>query len=276
MISSLLKGLSIFTSCAVISIAQSASGPEFEAASLKPSAPETGGVMIVSCGGGPGSPDPGLFLCSNSSIWDLVSYAYGKKGAEVVAADWMQSARFNINARIPKDATKDDLRVMLRNLLKERLSVAVHEEVKQKPGYNLIVAKNGPKFKQATPEVPATGGQSLIPNPRDVKTIKEDEDGYPKFAPGERGTKMTYEKARMCDPRITMKQLAQSLTYRSDGPVDDMTGLAAHMIFVSIGYMRTRLHRRPCRIAALPPPISTSVQRSSKPSNSSWDCDSRR
>ena len=41
------------------------------------------------------------------------------------------------------------LRAMLQAMLAERCKVVVHHESKEVPVYDLVVAKGGPKFKQA-------------------------------------------------------------------------------------------------------------------------------
>ena len=51
-------------------------------------------------------------------------------------------------AKVPEGATKEQFRLMLQNLLAERFKLKAHRETKELPIYELVVGKNGPKFKE--------------------------------------------------------------------------------------------------------------------------------
>jgi uncharacterized protein (TIGR03435 family) len=57
-----------------------------------------------------------------------------------------------IDATMPPGTTKEQYRAMLQNLLAERFHLAVHHETRNFPGYELAVAKGGPKLKESTPD----------------------------------------------------------------------------------------------------------------------------
>ncbi len=59
--------------------------------------------------------------------------------------------RYEITATMPPGTTKEQVRLMLRNLLVERFHLAVHHEARNFPGYELTVAKDGPKLKESIP-----------------------------------------------------------------------------------------------------------------------------
>jgi len=65
--------------------------------------------------------------------------------------DWLKGDRFNIDAKAedPTKATEEQLIQMLQALLTERFSLKLRREMKDMPGYALIVAKNGPKLHEA-------------------------------------------------------------------------------------------------------------------------------
>jgi uncharacterized protein (TIGR03435 family) len=75
--------------------------------------------------------------------------AYGVGRYQLSAPDWLNSARFDINARVPPGATTDQYRLMLQNLLAERFKLALHHETREIPIYEMTVAKNGPKLKES-------------------------------------------------------------------------------------------------------------------------------
>ena len=75
--------------------------------------------------------------------------AYSVKDYQVTCPAWMDEQRFDISAKLPDGATKDQAPEMLQNLLKERFKVTLHREKKDHPIYALVAGKNGPKLKPA-------------------------------------------------------------------------------------------------------------------------------
>jgi len=59
---------------------------------------------------------------------------------------WTESDGFEIQAIMPKGATKDQLPDMLLALLQERFHLLARHLVSQQPVYALVVGKNGPKL----------------------------------------------------------------------------------------------------------------------------------
>jgi uncharacterized protein (TIGR03435 family) len=145
--------------------------PEFEVASVKPSAPlgpqALGRITPVVIRGGPGSSDPGLVRFDYIDMYSLVTMAYGIQWIQLSGPDWLRSTRFDINAKVPRGATREQYRLMLQNLLAERFKLVLHHETKEATTYDLVVAKNGPKLKQSEPEpdAPNLGLQPPPPTP---------------------------------------------------------------------------------------------------------------
>jgi uncharacterized protein (TIGR03435 family) len=127
-----------------------AQAPQFEVASVKPSPPPASGrSAAIVVRGGPGSSDPALARFDNIDLFSLVTMAYGIGRYQLSGPEWLSTARFDINARIPQGATRDQYRLMLQNLLAERFKLALHHETKEIPIYELVVAKNGSKLKES-------------------------------------------------------------------------------------------------------------------------------
>src|SRR3954468_7195263 len=116
----------------------------FEVASIKATAPQESGRIMVRMGG-----DPGRIDYVNVSLRDLVRQAYDVKDYQVVAPDWMNSARFDVQAKLPPDTPKEVRAVMMQALLAERFGLKTHKESKEVQVYSLVVGKNGPKLKKA-------------------------------------------------------------------------------------------------------------------------------
>jgi uncharacterized protein (TIGR03435 family) len=198
---------------------------EFEVASIKPSPPPDGQGRTVGCIGGPGNGDPGLLTCRNMNLANLVSTAYKLSYYQLSAPDWMKDpfATFDLNARVPEGATKDDFNVMMQNLLADRFKLVVHRETREIQQYDLVVAKNGPKFKESPPPAPkADPAGDAKKGP--AGPVKLGNDGYP-VIPGGAGGAFMQGRARIYFPQMTMQLLAAQLSGQLGKPVTDATGL---------------------------------------------------
>jgi uncharacterized protein (TIGR03435 family) len=201
---------------------------KFEVASIKPAPPPTGRGMRVTSNGGPGEDDPGLFTCENCTLSMLISEAFDLKDFQLSGPDWMrpmgmQSTRFMMSAKIPLGTTKAQFRVMLQNFLAERFKMTFHHEKKEVPGFQLVVAKSGPKFKEAKPTAPAPDDDAADqPGPP-----KTDANGFPVLPPG-RGSRMTMMRGHgaMRADEETMAEFAEMLSNQLRQPVIDATGLS--------------------------------------------------
>jgi uncharacterized protein (TIGR03435 family) len=218
---------------------------EFEVASVKPAAPQTPDRMMMGIGGGPGSNDPGRMTITNLTLRDLVTFAYGVKRSQISGGPgWLDTERFDITAKVPQGATKEQMKVMLQNLLADRFQLALHHETKEMAMYALVVGKNGPKMKESAMDAAsaaapqeggpgtANGGAPRPPSPMMAGRggIEMGKDGCPEVpAPvGNRPYNLTMfmnGTACMVDANQTMSGLADQLSSQFDRPVVDMTGL---------------------------------------------------
>jgi len=121
--------------------------PEFEVASIKPSAPGTERAFM-------GTRGPGRFDAENIPIRSFIAEAYGVKSFEIYGAPgWLGSDRYDITAKIeapPKqsiEAMMADIHLRLQTLLEDRCALKVHRETKELPVYTLTVVKGGVKLK---------------------------------------------------------------------------------------------------------------------------------
>jgi uncharacterized protein (TIGR03435 family) len=219
---------------------------EFEVASVKPSPPPDRRGRIVGCRGGPGaqSPEngfprgsPDLFTCESVTLADLLIMAYQLEYYQFSIPDWMKDRglAFDLNARVPEGATKDQLDLMIQNLLADRFKMVVHRESREIQQYNLVVAKNGPKFKESPPLTPKPDpADGCFRNPRaaaclDTKKgpggpLKLGDDGYPVLQ-GRMTGAFVQGRARIHYPDTTMTLFASYLSLQLRKPVTDATGL---------------------------------------------------
>jgi len=205
----------------LIAIAPSApaqsSRPQFEAVSIKPSAPMPAVFMpgtrlvcpLKGCGG-PGTSDPGLMRFTSTSLRHLIEAAYNVLPYRIEAASTLDSPLFDVTATVPQGATPEQALLMLQNLLADRFQLRLHHSTKELPVYRLVVSKNGPKLKEsvASGSPPVAGGRGSARG-----TILTTD------ASGARLTKLEFDG-------FTIAKFADALTLQADRPVIDMTGLA--------------------------------------------------
>jgi uncharacterized protein (TIGR03435 family) len=119
--------------------------PSFEVASIKPNNSPTARVLF-------NMQTPGRISATNVTVRRLIEVAYDLKDFRLSGGPgWIGSDRFDINATAQAPATgprsTDGLTLMLQSLLADRFKLAAHKESREMPIYSLVVAKNGPKFK---------------------------------------------------------------------------------------------------------------------------------
>jgi len=214
-----------------------AAGPTFDVASIKPSPPVTpamvaGGTIHAGMKIDAARVDIGM-----SSLMQLICRAYDVKPYQVSGPQWLNAQRFDIVAKMPDGATKEQVPQMLQALLADRFKLTLHREAtKEMPVYALVVAKGGPKMKESDPDPaappaaanpgdpapPASSGSSQVT----VKTsgngaVASDGEGRSqKMSMSADGKSMHIEASK-----ITMAQLAEGLFPLVGKPVVDMTEL---------------------------------------------------
>jgi bla regulator protein blaR1 len=130
-----IAGLMLF---ALAALPQTASAPSFDVASIRPSTMEYGSYIRYL---------PGGRFSAMSWIRQVMQYAYGGAGQIVGDPEWLNTDRYNIEAKSPDpDATHEQINAMVRTLLEDRFKLRVHSEMKEFDVFDLVVDKNGPKL----------------------------------------------------------------------------------------------------------------------------------
>src|SRR5579884_1799309 len=134
----------------------------FEVASIKEVAPLDG--QAIMSGRLPGvSVDNALVRFSNKSVMELIWWAYRVSRNRIVEGPvWLSASetpRFDIVAKIPEGATKEQVPEMLQTLLAQRFKLVVHREKREAPAYALLVGRGGPRLKEAVPNLDVPEGE---------------------------------------------------------------------------------------------------------------------
>jgi uncharacterized protein (TIGR03435 family) len=217
--------------------------PSFDVASIRvaPSIGTGGGRIMIGMSGGPGTPDPGRYECNNCNLSMLMTKAYDVAGYQISIPSALRDAVFEITAKVPAGATKDEFRLMLQNLLAERFKMTVHREKKEMQIYELVVAKGGPKMTESAPEPAPEAGKDEGPNappppppPGGRGPLPPGKDGFPALPKARPGRPMMFfglGRARLQANTESMADFAKTLADLVGKPVTDATGLTAKYDF---------------------------------------------
>jgi uncharacterized protein (TIGR03435 family) len=135
-----------------------AQSPKFDVASLKPTQSPGPNSTVRP------SPSGDRYIGTNASLRLMIQVAYRLKLEQIVGGpDWVASDTWDLNAKTDKQATTDDLRLMLQDLLAERFHLKLRRDTKELPAYILSVDKSGPKL---TPHQPTHAGDQWIDQPQ--------------------------------------------------------------------------------------------------------------
>jgi uncharacterized protein (TIGR03435 family) len=184
----------------------------FEAASVKRSDPTRTNIPPNVCRGGPGTFDPTLLTCANSALGILITIAYDLQFYQLISPDWVKMGGglngYDLSAKIPANTTKEDFRLMLRNLLAERFHLQVRRETRRWPHFALVTSRESSKASSKL--------QDAVPHPS-----------------GGRPSTMTIPNGHIhfVAEHVSMKAFTGFLTTMLSGPVADHTNLSGEYAF---------------------------------------------
>jgi len=209
---------------------------QFEVATIKPAPPlnpaaiASGKVKIGM------SVDQARVDIGSLSIADLIQTAYKIKQHQITLLDWMKDPmsvqRYDIVAKLPEGATKEQAPEMLQSLLAERFGLEIHKETREGPVLNLVAGKGGaklkPSVKEEAPAVPKDakaggnvvnfGGGTMRQNGNSMEVTVKDQPGKMKMSMSEGKMHYTITEA-------TTDRFAEMLTQFVGQPVINQTGL---------------------------------------------------
>jgi uncharacterized protein (TIGR03435 family) len=136
-------------------LAQSVSPPStselrFEAASVKPTAPKPGDPVRVMHRFLPG----GSFEAFNVTLASVIRLAYGLQDFQMLGGpEWINTDRFDMQARGPQGAMESETPRRLQSLLAERFALQARRETRNHPIYALVLARAdgslGPRLRRS-------------------------------------------------------------------------------------------------------------------------------
>jgi uncharacterized protein (TIGR03435 family) len=239
--------------------AQNSPRPEFEVASIRPSAqsPEAGvtaGVRI----------DGAQFRSAFLTVKDYLGLAYRVKVYQISGPDWISSDRFDISATLPP-GTATQIPEMMQRLLEDRFQIKMHREKKDFPVYVLEVAKGGLKMQGTGPDPDPANADARTP-----LTITGSGNAQGVSVNLGRGASYTFGNNKFEGKRLTTAMIAGTLERFMDRPIVDMTDLkGAYDLTLDVtqeDYRAMLIHAAVAAGVSLPPEAMRLLDGASLPS----------
>ncbi len=216
-----LTSLLFLTPC--VSRGQAPAKLEFEVASVRPS--------VVPSFMDRFTMDAGRVEIASVTVQRLMEYAFRLPQKQVDGPLWIHhwgGQRFDILAKLPQGATRDQIPEMLKALLMDRFKLVYHLEHREQNVDVLVVRKGGLRLEEVSPPAPAS---PVDPDaPASMQTVngiltrvspstggRGDSDGYVH--------KQSGDTIHWDFSSTTLEGLAAQLAENLQRPVVDMTGL---------------------------------------------------
>jgi uncharacterized protein (TIGR03435 family) len=183
------------------------SKPEFEVATIKP----TDAYGPGGCLGGIGFRDSTRIRCPAADLFFLVRYAFSLHEWEFKDERWMHDQRFEVQANIPPGTSKEDFLLMFQNLLIDRFHLTYHRVPGHVQGYDLVVAKGGPKLIRSPETRPPGEVTPAVPK------------GFP--TPAKRYASSEGHRTTLRIDDLPASSVADTIAGYLRAPIADRTGL---------------------------------------------------
>jgi uncharacterized protein (TIGR03435 family) len=165
------------------------------------------------------------------SFLDVIPlFIAGRIGVSAASSYQAQTRQyFDLVAKVPAGATRQQFRVMLQNLLSERFRLKLHIESREFPASELVVAKAGLKLKEAVADTDtaaeaAPARQSALNDFPDLPLDRPAIAARNSVADG-------FVLVRLRARQEPLSELAKMLYSPGDRPILDKTGLTGRYDF---------------------------------------------
>jgi uncharacterized protein (TIGR03435 family) len=117
---------------------------QFEVVSIRPS----GESSVRGSDGGPGTKSSELFRFGRATLLDLIEMVWDIDRSRILSEKSLEKQQFDLTARVPEGTTKEQFKMMMRNMLADRFGMKIHADEKQFNVYGIVVAKTGTKLSK--------------------------------------------------------------------------------------------------------------------------------
>jgi uncharacterized protein (TIGR03435 family) len=158
---------------------------------------------------------------------DLVRIGSRLKFYQITGPEWIAGERYDIDAKVPDGATRDQVPDMLEALLVDRFQLKSHREQRELPVYGLVVLPGGPKMKEV-PDDPVPDGVDPKKSAFQVAAQGGPEGVRINYGPG---SSFQFGDNKIEGTKLTMTYFVDVLGRFVDRPVVDMTQLTGKYDF---------------------------------------------
>jgi uncharacterized protein (TIGR03435 family) len=171
-------------------------------------------------GGGIRSLPDGTLIMTNQPIRSIILGASPVPVREVVGLpDWVNTERYDVTAKPPAGATREQRSEMMRNLFAERMMLAAHVETRERDTFALVVARSDGRLgPQLTPS-------TLDCGPRPPGTPPPPPPSLPSATEAQSRCGGLFGQGSIVSGGITIDQLLPSLSSLAGRLVNNRTGL---------------------------------------------------
>ena len=127
--------------------------PTFDVASIKKAEPMSVNTVMSGKLNMGMTIDNAMVNIKAMSITEMLRYAYKVKSFQISGPAWLNMDRWDIVAKMPSGASRDDIPAMVQALLAERFKLTLHRSATDQAVYALVVAKPG-LLKESPPDDP--------------------------------------------------------------------------------------------------------------------------
>jgi uncharacterized protein (TIGR03435 family) len=164
------------------------------------------------------------------SLYRLIVTAYRVEKYQVSGSKWMDSAIFDVAAKLPAGASGNDVPELLQSLLATRFKLSIHRDTRALAVYGLVTGRKGSKLKKST------GDDIVLPNTPRTENLYTTQ-GEARWDPergitarggplGNQRTLIAKNGSRQMElSGVTMGGIARWLALRMGRPVIDMTNV---------------------------------------------------
>ena len=204
-----------------------------------------------------GSQPGGRFVLSGMAIAPMIREAYPSDTSDLVGApDWVSNEVYDLTAQAGRDASRDEIRDMLRRLLAERFNLTVHYEMQERPTFALVLARADGRL-----------GPGIRPSTLDCAAIQAarqagSKEPFPETSNGAPACGMSMEGAAGMKVLLgaqPISRLASSMSGAAGRVVLDKTGLKGNYD-ITLNYSEQSRPDDPAPPADAPPNIFTALQ----------------
>ena len=202
---------------------------EFDVASIRENnSSDTGVRMNFPLGAGDAyTPSGGLFRVSNMPLSGYIGFAWKLTPPQSSALspqlpEWVRVTRYDIEARVEGEPTKDDMRAMMRALLAERFGLKLHTEVREIAVLDMVLAK------------PGKTGPNLQPHSADDPKCLRNPPPTGFFSPCGIFGAIPGLPAKQAGRNISLTMFADNISTAAGKPVIDKTGMTGTFDFTLV------------------------------------------